>query len=43
MYAVTIKWLDGSITRATVNKTTLRGFNLKACNGASISIIKVKS
>lgn len=43
MYAVTIKWLNGSVTRATVNKASLRGFNLKACNGAAVTIVKIKS
>lgn len=43
MYAVTIKWQDGTITRATVNKKTLRGFKLSACRGASVSIFKVRS
>jgi hypothetical protein len=43
MYHVTIKWLDGTVTRATVNAATYRGFKLSACNGASVKIIKVKS
>lgn len=42
-YLVTITWLDGSVTRATVNKASLRGFNLKACNGAAVTIVKVRS
>lgn len=42
MYAVTIKWANGTVTRATVNKTSLRGFNLKACNGAAVTIVKVR-
>jgi hypothetical protein len=41
MYAVTISWADGTITRATVTKDTLRGFRLSACRNASIKIIKV--
>jgi hypothetical protein len=43
MYHVTIKWLDGTTTNATVNAATIRGFRLTACKGASVSIIKVKS
>jgi hypothetical protein len=43
MYHVTIQWLDGQVTRATVNKETLRGFKLSACKGASISIVKVRA
>jgi len=42
MYAVTIKWKNGSVTRATVTKASLRGFNLKACNGAAVTIVKVR-
>jgi hypothetical protein len=42
-YAVTIKWLDGQITRATVTKDTLRGFKLSACRGCSITIVKVRA
>lgn len=42
-YAVTIKYADGQILRATVTKETLRGFKLTACRGASISIVKVRS
>lgn len=42
-YAVTIKWLDGQVTRATVTKATLRGFKLSACRGASVTIIKVRA
>jgi hypothetical protein len=42
-YAVTIKWLDGQVTRAIVNKQTLRGFKLSACNGAAVTIVKVRS
>lgn len=41
MYAVTIKWADGSITRATVTKATLRGFKLSACRDASVTIFKL--
>lgn len=40
MYAVTIKWADGSITRAVVNRKTLKNFSLKACNGASVKWVK---
>jgi len=43
MYAVTIKWADGSITRARVTKKTLRGFKLSACRDASVTIVKVSS
>jgi hypothetical protein len=43
LYAVTIKWADGSITRATVTKETLRGFRLSACRDAAVSIVKVRS
>lgn len=43
MYAVTIKWADGSITRATVSKATLRGFKLSACRDASVKIVKVST
>jgi hypothetical protein len=43
MYQVTIKWLNGSVTRATINKASLRGFNLRACNGAAVTIVKVRS
>jgi hypothetical protein len=43
MYQVTIKWADGNVTRALVNKQTLRGFRLTACRGASIKIEKVRS
>lgn len=42
-YLVTIKWANGSITRATVTRETLAGFKLSACNGASVSIVKVRS
>lgn len=41
-YAVTIKWANGSITRATINKASLRSFNLKACNGAAVKIVRIK-
>ena len=36
MYLVTITWLDGQITRATVTKETLRGFKLTACRGCAV-------
>jgi hypothetical protein len=42
-YAVTITWLDGNVTRATVSLATLRGFKLSACKGCAISIVKVMS
>jgi hypothetical protein len=42
MYHVRIIWADGSVTRATVNLATLRGFRLAACRGASVRIIKVR-
>lgn len=35
-YLVVITWLDGSVTRATVNKSSLRNFSLKALHGASV-------
>jgi hypothetical protein len=37
MYAVTIKWANGTVTRAVVNRDALKTFNLKACNGAAVS------
>lgn len=40
-YQVTIKWADGTITRATVTSATLRGFKLSACRDASVKIVKV--
>lgn len=43
MYAVTIKWSNGSVTRATVTKATLRGFKLSACRDASVTIVKVSA
>lgn len=43
MYLVTIKWTNGAVTRATVNKTSLHGFNLKACNGAAVKIVRLPS
>jgi hypothetical protein len=39
-YLVTITWADGSVTRATVNKESLRNFSMKACKGASIKWVK---
>lgn len=42
-YQVTIKWTDGSVTRATVTPATLRGFRLSSCKGAAVSIVKVQS
>lgn len=43
MYAVTIQWQDGTVTRATVTAKTLRGFKLSACRGASVKIVKVRA
>lgn len=43
MYAVTIKYADGQIIRATVSRETLRGFRLTACRGAAITIVKVRA
>lgn len=43
MYAVTIKYADGQVLRATVTKAALRGFKLSACRGAAVSIVKVRS
>lgn len=43
MYAITIRWTDGTITRATVNAKTLAGFRLSSCKDASIKIVKVIS
>jgi hypothetical protein len=40
MYAITIKWLDGTITKAVVNRASLRAFRISACQGASISWVK---
>jgi hypothetical protein len=41
MYQITITWTDGTITRATVSRKTLRGFKLSACRGCSVRIVKV--
>lgn len=41
MYAVTITWADGSVTRATVTRKTLRNFSMKACKGASVKWTRV--
>lgn len=43
MYLVQITWSDGTVTKATVNKQTLRNFSLKACKGASVKWAKVQS
>lgn len=43
MYAVTIKYADGQILRATVSRETLRGFRLTACRGAAVTIVKVRA
>lgn len=43
MYHITIKWQNGATTRATVTREALRGFKLSACNGAAVSIVKVRS
>lgn len=40
MYAVTITWADGSVTRATVTRASLKHFSLKACRGASVRWVK---
>lgn len=40
-YAVTIKYPDGHVLRATVTAETLKGFRLSACRDCSISIVKV--
>lgn len=40
-YAVTIKWQNGQVTRATVTKATLRGFKLSACKDAAVTIVKL--
>lgn len=40
-YAVTIKYPNGHIVRATVTRETLNGFRLSACRDCSISIVKV--
>jgi hypothetical protein len=40
-YAVTIKYPDGQIVRATVSRETLKGFRLSACRDCSVSIVKV--
>lgn len=40
MYAVTITWSDGTITRATVSKETLRHFSMRACKNASVKWVK---
>jgi hypothetical protein len=40
MYAVTITWADGSITRAVVTRESLKHFNLKACRGASVKWVR---
>jgi hypothetical protein len=42
MYSVVIKWQSGQVTRATINKASLRSFNLKACNGAAVKIVRIK-
>lgn len=36
MYAIQITWADGTVTRAVVNRTTLRAFRLSSCGGASV-------
>jgi hypothetical protein len=40
-YAVTIKYPNGHVLRATVTKETLKGFRLAACRNCSVSIVKV--
>ena len=42
MYRVTITWLDGQVTRATVTKRTLRGFRLSSCRGCSVKVEKIR-
>jgi hypothetical protein len=38
MYLVTITWLDGQITRATISRKGLRSFKLQACRGCGLKI-----